>query len=283
MGTGCQGIGWGGGIVSSVWSRAEAVGQNAVNPLPDAVNVRGASPPSPPSPGPLPCSTTEWDEGGAAGCGAAREPCPRRPQAGRRTGPRRTTLGSHFSSPVKGSTKQAESGRAREPPPLAHAAHRPRIKGAGVFHSHASPGGMLSYCARARHAVGTKAQRENGLVSGLKEQRYLSVKTETYGCQWADHQQAQIATGRSGTPRTAARLQLLDLPFRLVASPHPPPARTRARTCLWYTTQDRTNSEGALGAVLSELSSGPAAQTARAHTTRLMRDEQVYTERSTVH
>ena len=39
----------------------------------------------------------------------------------------------------------------------------------------------------------------------------LSVKGETYRCQWTDHCQAQIAIECSGTSQTVARLPLLDL------------------------------------------------------------------------
>ena len=37
------------------------------------------------------------------------------------------------------------------------------------------PEGMLSYCTWAQEAISTKTQKENGLVSGLKDHRYLSV------------------------------------------------------------------------------------------------------------
>ena len=37
------------------------------------------------------------------------------------------------------------------------------------------PEGMLSYCTWAQDAISTKTQKENWLVSGLKDHRYLSV------------------------------------------------------------------------------------------------------------
>ena len=39
----------------------------------------------------------------------------------------------------------------------------------------APPEGMLSYCTWAQDAASTKTQKENRLVSGLKDHRYLSV------------------------------------------------------------------------------------------------------------
>ena len=62
-----------------------------------------------------------------------------------------------------------------------------------------------------------KAQREIWLASGLTDHKYLSVKRETYGCQWTDHCLAQIAIECSGTSQTAAGQQLLGLPCQLVA------------------------------------------------------------------
>ena len=55
------------------------------------------------------------------------------------------------------------------------------------------PEGMLSYCTWAQDAASTKTQKENRLVSGLTDHRYLSVTRARHrgACQWAGHQHAK--------------------------------------------------------------------------------------------
>ena len=68
---------------------------------------------------------------------------------------------------------------------------------------------LLHVCTSGRQY---KAQKEDWLVSGLQDHGYLSVKRETYRCQWTGHCWAQEAIECSDTSLTVAKHLLLDLP-----------------------------------------------------------------------
>ena len=68
--------------------------------------------------------------------------------------------------------------------------------------------GLCHVCTGGRQY---KAQKENGLVSGLYDHRYLSVaEDETRRCLWVGHRDAKQWVC-SGTPVADAKLYPLDL------------------------------------------------------------------------
>ena len=79
------------------------------------------------------------------------------------------------------------------------------------FPSSPCPEGMLSYCTWAQDAASTKAQKENWLVSCLKNHRYLlSQEGHTDASELTTDMHSK-AIGCSGMSQTAAMQQLLDL------------------------------------------------------------------------
>ena len=90
------------------------------------------------------------------------------------------------------------------------------------------PEGTLGYCTWAQEAINTKAQKENGLGSGLQDQRSFSdtrVRHEDAGGQATDTHRNVMGHCRTVTtgPVCQLRTQLTSVREHRPPSPPPPP------------------------------------------------------------